>query len=538
MAWGQPARIGWLGGLAAVFGYALFFASLPKHISRWHRFFTGALWFAAIQAVQLSWMTSIEFQGYYILFVYAALALAVGAQFGLLALLVTSRERLSVFRILSLASLWTLLEWGRLFFFCGFSWNPVGLALTYFHSSLQFASFLGIYGLTFWTLMTNLACFRLFKTGFSLRTFVGVCLLAVAPYLYGSAHLALHPSRGIDISVALIQTDLLPSEKVPCPGRASEFVPPLVQWKRILKSLQQEGKKSWDMIVFPEAALPLSSSIALYPISAVHEVFVRELGPGIEKSYPPLEAPFAEKRGAEGFAELCVSNLFCCQTLANHFEAEVVAGLDHIDREEKKNYNSVFYLTPRNGPIQRYDKQVLLPLAEYLPWEWIKPLSKSYGISEFFTQGSGPQVFGEKISFSPSVCYEETFPSVMREGRITGAELFVNLTNDNYYPRSSLHLQHLYHARVRAAENGIPLIRSCNAGVSAVIDSHGRILHSLEEGQGNILSARVNTRTIPTLYVLWGDGAIILLSAFFSLGLFKFALKVRFVKTILKTDGS
>ncbi len=522
VAWGQPARLGWLGALAAVFGFALFFWSLPQKISSRQRFVAAALWFALVQAVQLSWMTSIEFQGYYILFVYAALALALGAQFGLLTLFVPARGDLSVFKILSLASLWTLMEWARLFFLCGFSWNPVGLALTHFIPSLQFASLLGIYGLTFWALLTNLACLRLLRSSFSLRRFAGVCVLAAVPYLYGSVHLALHSQTGAGVDVALVQTDLLPSEKMPWPGRTGEFISPFVQWKQIVRSLQQERKKSWDLIVLPEAALPLSSHLALYRLDAVQELLIRELGPEVEKNLPPLETPFAEYREEGSYAGMCVSNLYWCQALANHFGAEVVAGLDHSDREEKKNYNSVFYLTAQNAPIQRYDKQILLPLAEYLPLEWLKPLSKSYGISEFFTQGSGAKVFGEKIPFSPSVCYEETFSSIMREGRVKGARLFVNLTNDNYYPNSSLHRQHLYHARVRAVENGIPLIRSCNAGISAMVDSFGRIVSALEGGkEKHVLSGRLATHTVPTLYAWWGDGAIIFLSALLALGLLK-----------------
>ena len=103
----------------------------------------------------------------------------------------------------------------------------------------------------------------------------------------------------------------------------------------------------------------------------------------------------------------------------------------------------------------------------------------------------------------------------MREGRVKGARLFVNVTNDNYYPDSSLHKQHLFHARVRAVENGTPLIRSCNSGISAAIDSFGRIVAKMEEtrnsvnSKGGVLNCRLNTYTFPTLYTFWGEGFII-----------------------------
>ena len=84
VALGQPARIGWLSALAAVLGLALFFHAVPSTFTRKQRFAAGACWFAAVQCIQLSWMTSIEYQGYYILAVYLFIVLWVGAQFGVL----------------------------------------------------------------------------------------------------------------------------------------------------------------------------------------------------------------------------------------------------------------------------------------------------------------------------------------------------------------------------------------------------------------------------------------------------------------------
>ena len=158
--------------------------------------------------------------------------------------------------------------------------------------------------------------------------------------------------------------------------------------------------------------------------------------------------------------------------------------------------------------MERYDKQILLPLAEYLPFDFLRPLTKSYGIYAFFSHGEGAKIFGEKKLFSPSVCYEETFPSIMRQARVEGAELFVNVTNDNYYPNSSLHKQHLFHARLRAVENGIPLIRACNSGGTAAIDSFGKMLAFFQSQEG-VLQCRLATYHYPTLYSFWGDFGIV-----------------------------
>ena len=163
VALGQPARVGWLGALSAIFGFTLFFGSLSGSSQKRQRFFLGTIWFAAIQLIQLSWMTSIEFQGYYILLVYILLALGVGCQFGLLTSFIPSKGQIPFSKLLYFASFWAIMEWGRLFFICGFTWNPVGLSLTHNIYSLQFASVLGVFGLSFWVILTNLITLNVWR---------------------------------------------------------------------------------------------------------------------------------------------------------------------------------------------------------------------------------------------------------------------------------------------------------------------------------------------------------------------------------------
>jgi apolipoprotein N-acyltransferase len=540
VALGQPARIDWLGAVAAFFGFALFFLSLSPLFTRLQKFLAGSVWFTVVQLIQLSWMTSIEFQGYYILFVYSLLSLWLGCQFGLLTLLVANGEgKISIRKILFCASLWTLMEWARLLILCGFSWNPIGLALTSFIPSLQFSSVFGILGLSFWVMMTNLAGLNVLRSriksgqtvlraeSFLYRAqYIFWIILASFPYLFGVAQLnyqqTTNKAEKKILGVALIQTDLLPSEKAPHIGRAEDFISPFEQWERILYFLKEKQMNHWDLIVLPEAAVPMPSDLSGYPYFKTREVWISAFGPEIEKKFPPLRAPFAEQRYHQGQKIWCVSNLFWCQVLANLYTSEVVAGLDHADRIENKNFNSAFYFKPNSLVFQRYDKQILLPLAEYLPFDFLRPLTKNYGIYDFFSQGNGTKIFGEKVRFSPSICYEETFSEVMRNGKTKGAELFVNVTNDNYYPDSSLHEQHLFHARLRAVENGIPLIRACNSGGTAVIDSFGQLLAKFEAGDAHrandgVLTCHFTVFQFPTLFSFWGEGGIISLCFIFFL---------------------
>ena len=113
-----------------------------------------------------------------------------------------------------------------------------------------------------------------------------------------------------------------------------------------------------------------------------------------------------------------------------------------------------------------------------------------------------------------SICYEETFPRIMRKFSNEGALLFVNLTNDAWYPNTNLFKQHLYHARLRAVENGIPHVRACNGGVSAFIDSFGKIILKLEKGE-KTLHFKMPIKIHSTLYQIWGDALILGICSFF-----------------------
>jgi len=492
---GQPARLPWLCPFVAAAGFALFFSHFSQESSKKQRFFSGLFWFAAVQGIQLSWMTSIEFQGYYILFVYAILCLLLGAQFGLLCVC------LSRFSPLTLASLWTLLEWMRLHVACGFSWNPIGLSLAFHPLPMQGACLFGVLGLSFWVMLVNLFAFK------ALRERKFNCLwvaLAVAPYLFGWIHMHVHAERirGDSLHVALIQTGLLPSEKIPLLHRQDAPIPPEAQWEKILGYLKQQDSATWDLILLPEAVVPLQADIPHYRLEQIEPI--------LPKQHFSFAFPFVAQRAGQ----LRASNLFWAKAIANAYQADVVLGLDHYDASQARFFNSAFLVTPGSDSAQRYDKRILLPLAEYLPFHWLSRWTKSYGIYDFFSHGKSLQPLqGKKRSLSVSICYEETFSHAIRTAARTGGDLLVNLTNDNYYPHSLLPEQHFSHARLRAVENGRPLLRCCNTGVTAVIDSLGRLVARFgikgEEFKQGVLDTHFIPYTYKTLYMLWGDWALI-----------------------------
>lgn len=519
IAFGQPSFTPWLGPVAAILGYALFWRAIRIYPFRRQRFWRGTLWYGAASLIQLSWMSAIEFQGIYILVVWLALSIWLGIQFGLLSIMIPYNRHLTFGRILAIASVWTLFEWSRYQVLCGYSWNLSGVALSNTYA-IQLASVLGILGLSFWVIFVNLLGLRAFLRKGIHRYLVWIGAAAI-PYLFGMAHISYHNAQIAKeketFSCLLVQTGLLPPEKVPLQGRIRSFVSPYDQWKRILLFLKEKQEMA-DLIVLPEASVPFTSDATLYDQRTVENIFYDVYGPIASEHFPRHSAPYAE----EGVPR--VSNAYWAQTLANLAKSEVILGLDHVE-PNGQSYNSAFHVRPEGQFLDRYDKRVLMPLAEYLPFKWLLPLVKSYGISEFFTHGKEANLFHGKLPMSVSICYEETFPNRVREGRLEGAKLLVNVTNDGWYPYTRLPSQHYEHAKFRAVENGTALVRACNTGVTCAIDSLGRTLSKLPpyDAQKNIESGTLHATFTPyehpTFYLIWGNAGIVTLCCVF-LGIF------------------
>ncbi len=540
VAFGQPAWINWLSPLAAALGYAIFWKALRTlSLKRTWLVCMAVLWYACVQLIQLSWMTATLYHGYYILVAYAAFALCLGLPFGVITYFVTSKTPLTWLRIGALAGMWTIMEWSRFHIYCGFSWNPAGMALAAYPLSMQMAALTGVFGLSFWVMLTNLVGLReLWNEKHTQKGFLRWLTVALVPYVFGAAYFTFHSQgemqqgKGEDRSlrVALVQTGLLPSQKVPLRGRLQEFLSPWVQWQRIFSFLKAGQSNNPSLIVLPEYTIPFSPGLSIYDIETATFLLKQEFGPKALKFFPPFHPPFGELRDDGNGEKKCfVSNAFFSQFLANFFQAEVVIGMDDRDAETKRSYSAGFYFTPGNDTPQRYEKRILVPLAEYLPFEWARSLVEGYGITDFYTHGQEAKVFAGRQPFSLSICYEETFPDIVREGKIKGAELFINLTNDNWYPDSKLAKQHFDHGRLRAIENGTPLIRACNSGITAVVNARGEVVDQFNHNEG-VLYATIPRYSFSTLYTRYGDALIIGTSLGLILAYFLYARRLRIVK--------
>ena len=146
-----------------------------------------------------------------------------------------------------------------------------------------------------------------------------------------------------------------------------------------------------------------------------------------------------------------------------------------------------------------YDKVHLVPFGEYLPFQ---TLLERLGLMQLtkvrggFIPGDRRRAMGvPRRRFLPLICYEIIFPgeAVRRGGERPG--WLLNLTNDGWFGSSSGPYQHFQQARVRAIEEGLPLVRAANTGISAVVDPLGRIVRSLPLGAEGVLDARCRGRS-------------------------------------------
>ncbi|MBA2367399.1 MAG: apolipoprotein N-acyltransferase [Candidatus Protochlamydia sp.] len=526
VAFGQPVWAWWTGLLSAAAGFALFWRVLLPISSKKERFCIAMGWYAGVQMVQLGWFASHPYA--YIYGVMFFCAWLMGSQLGLIALWIqpSSLKKLPV--LFALASLWTLLEWTRLFILSGLSFNPVGLSLSGSIYALQLASVGGVFFLSFWVMITNLFVLRAWLYGGSLKPVMAALFLILFPYAAGFFHYHYHAGQMLvkneTLDVIVVQS-ALPIEEYTGFATAEELrAGVLKKWQRILGTTQKHIGKRADLIVLPEYVVPYGTYPAIFPISSVQKLFLEVFGAAGSKALPDIKRPYADLVETDKGKRWLVSNAYIVQSLANLFQAHVIAGLEdsvYVDEENSRfeSYSSAFHFSPGSERGERYEKRVLVPMGEYIPFEFCRKMAARYGISGSFTCGKEAKVFSGPIPCGPTICYEETYGDLVRENRQKGAELLVNLTNDGWYPHSRLPQQHFDHARLRTVENGVPLVRSCNTGITGGLNSLGEVIAVLGpdhlQTQENPDSLRI---TVPkyhyqTLYSRLGDALILSLCA-------------------------
>ena len=192
-------------------------------------------------------------------------------------------------------------------------------------------------------------------------------------------------------------------------------------------------------------------------------------------------------------------------------------------------YNSIYVIDHDGSILSVYDKVHLVPFGEYLPFQ---SLLERLGLQQL-TKVQGGFLAGDRRrtltaprapSFIPLICYEIVFPHDVVPPGERGAWM-LNLTNDAWFGVSAGPYQHFQQARVRAIEEGLPLVRAANTGISAVVDPVGRVIHALPLGTEGVLDSPLPQPLDSTLYARVGDLPLALVLA--AIGLVAIFRRVR-----------
>ena len=237
-----------------------------------------------------------------------------------------------------------------------------------------------------------------------------------------------------------------------------------------------------DLIVLPKGAVPYEAFHCVYPFFEVQRIWTKHFGSGAQQEFPAngrlMEKPISVLKQYEGHTYWEVCNAFWVQALANHYQCEVIVGMDDRDLESGKHFNAAFHFSPNgsqrvadgktnSGSCRRICSFQKLALVFELCLRAVRH-------RRFVRARTGSQGFAGRIPMGVSICYEETYSEMIRHLRKKDAQMFVNISNDVWFPRSRLARQHFDHGMVRAVENGLPLIRACNTGITGGVDCFGQ----------------------------------------------------------------
>lgn len=189
-------------------------------------------------------------------------------------------------------------------------------------------------------------------------------------------------------------------------------------------------------------------------------------------------------------------------------KASVALGVQRRDAQDY--FNSMIVLDGTGDVVQSYDKHHLVPFGEYMPFAAFFTRVGVFGLAERalggYASGSGPTLmdFGDLGRALPLICYEAVFAHDVN-GAPERPDFLIQITNDAWFGKAAGPRQHLAQARMRAIEQGLPLARAANTGISAMIDPFGRVLAALPLNEKGFVDAKLPKPLVPTIYSRTGD---------------------------------
>lgn len=377
-----------------------------------------------------------------------------------------------------LAAAWTGSEWLRGHLLGGFPWNLIGSAWIEIPQIRQLAALIGGYGMSLFTVLISAGAMVLFTTSASTRrdrytVLATLLILTGGAWYYGGEHLIASKTEDVpDVRLRLVQGNIPQALKWQPAQRAAIL-------EKYLALSRSKDLKGITHVIWPESALPDD----LDKVSARLTTAIPEGG-------------------------------------------LLLTGAVILDAKgtESRISNSLIALDDQGRLRGRYDKLHLVPFGEYVPFRDLLPVRKLTVGSVDFTPGESdaPLELPGLPSLRPLICYEAIFPGHVIGESWPRPQWLLNISNDAWFGTSIGPYQHFASARLRAVEEGLPLIRVANTGISAAIDPGGRIIAQLGLNETGILDIPlIKPLSGRTPYSQWGDlpvllfcSAVVLLAAF------------------------
>ncbi|WP_460449920.1 apolipoprotein N-acyltransferase [Alsobacter sp. SYSU BS001988] len=431
-------------------------------------YFVAGLWWLGsaflVEADQFAWLMPLGVVG-----LPAVLALYTALAFAIARVLWTPGPM----RIVALAVAVTAAEWLRAILFTGFPWNEFGMALGSHLVLAQFASVAGLHGLTF---LTVLICASPAMFGSAMRP----AERWTAPMLAAAA-LALLAAFGL----VRLQTGRPGMQE----GVRLRIVQPNIPQDDKFRPENRDAIMARYLSMSDRATSPENSGVG-----GVTHLF-----------WPESSFPFVLARDPTALAQIA-------QLLPKGavLITGAVRSAEPLPGERGRRYFNAVQVVGDDGAIlDSSDKAHLVPFGEYLPFN---DALTALGLRQFVVAPGGFEAGARRKMLkapglppaAPLICYEAIFPGQARPEQGEPG-LMINLTNDAWFGLTPGPHQHFAQARLRSIEEGLPMVRAANDGISAVIDPYGRVLGSLPLGVDGVLDSRLPKPIEATVFSRAGD---------------------------------
>ncbi|WP_036258802.1 apolipoprotein N-acyltransferase [Methylocapsa aurea] len=394
-------------------------------------------------------------------------------------------------RIFAFAAALTLAEWLRGHVLTGFPWNTFGMALGGNLVLAQLASVIGLYGLTVIALVLSSVpavlggpiAPRESGARRPVAAFGAAVLALAAIYGFGALRLALADRGAVQgVELAIMQPNLAQDAKFRPENRdaiLAHYLKLSAAAKGPAKNSANSNELTTTVFVWPESAFPF---ILSHDPEALADI----------GAFLPLGAVLVTGAAREDDV------------------LPIVHAALGLPSPPTRYFNAIQVIANGGLILDSYDKVHLVPFGEYLP---LQSMLNSLGLHHFVHVPGGFEAGAARKTLAvpglpevaPLICYEAIFPGEVMP-QPAGAKrpgVLLNVTNDAWFGMTAGPHQHFAQARLRAIEEGLPMIRAANTGISAIIDPYGQILEQLPLGAEGLLEGTLPQAIAPPFFARW-----------------------------------